>query len=84
MILNIKMLILCVLQGGLFLWEQYQDQTHRLYHAHRTYAGSALLILRMVLAGLFGWNLYATVSSERSIMKREFYISFTKVSLYLV
>lgn len=70
--------VLAVVQGGLFLWEQYQDQTHRLYHAHRTYAGFALLVLRMVLAGLFGWNLYSTVSMERSIMKREFYISFTK------
>ncbi|KAL4220402.1 hypothetical protein ACF0H5_020805 [Mactra antiquata] len=70
--------VLAVVQGGLFLWEQYQDQTHRLYHAHRTYAGFALLILRIVLAGLFGWNLYVTVSVERSIMKREFYISFTK------
>ncbi|XP_052218622.1 integral membrane protein GPR180-like isoform X2 [Dreissena polymorpha] len=70
--------ILAVIQGSLFLWEQYQDQTHRLYHAHRTLAGSALLVLRIVLAGLFGWNLYTTVSSERSIMKREFYVSFTK------
>ena len=66
-------------QGALFLWEQYQDQTHRLYHAHRSYAGVALVILRVVLAALFAWNLYATVSTERSIMKREFYISFTKV-----
>ncbi|XP_045199327.2 integral membrane protein GPR180-like [Mercenaria mercenaria] len=70
--------VLAVVQGGLFLWEQYQDQTHRLYHAHRTYAGFALLVLRMVLAGLFGWNLWITVSVEKSIMKREFYISFTK------
>lgn len=70
--------ILALVQGALFLWEQYQDQTHRLYHAHRTYAGFALLILRIVLAGLFGWNLWVTVSVERSIMKREFYISFTK------
>lgn len=70
--------VLALVQGSLFLWEQYQDQTHKLYHAHRTYAGFALLILRIMLAGLFGWNLYSTVSSERSIMKREFYMSFTK------
>lgn len=70
--------LLAVLQGALFLWEQYQDQTHRLYHAHRSYAGIALVILRVVLAALFAWNLYATVSTERSAMKREFYISFTK------
>ncbi|XP_052783985.1 integral membrane protein GPR180-like [Mya arenaria] len=70
--------VLAIIQGGLFLYEQYQDQTNRLYHAHRTLAGSALLVLRVVLAVLFGWNLYTTVSLERSIMKREFYLSFTK------
>ncbi|WAR27451.1 GP180-like protein [Mya arenaria] len=56
----------CYLNGGLFLYEQYQDQTNRLYHAHRTLAGSALLVLRVVLAVLFGWNLYTTVSLERN------------------
>ncbi|KAK3583692.1 hypothetical protein CHS0354_021442 [Potamilus streckersoni] len=69
--------VLGVLQGLLFLWEQYQDQSHRLYHAHRTTAGQCLVILRIALATLFAWNLYLVVSAERSMMKKEFYISFT-------
>ncbi|KAJ8310263.1 hypothetical protein KUTeg_012128 [Tegillarca granosa] len=62
----------------LFVWEQIQDDDHRMYHAHRSYAGIALVLLRIMLAALFAWNLNVTVSSERSALRREFYKSFTK------
>ena len=50
-----------------------------MYHAHRSYAGLALVVLRILLAALFAWNLNLTVSAERSALRREFYKSFTKV-----
>ncbi|OPL20725.1 hypothetical protein AM593_02399, partial [Mytilus galloprovincialis] len=49
-----------------------------MYHAHRSYAGLALVVLRILLAALFAWNLNVTVSAERSALRREFYKSFTK------
>ena len=63
----------------LFVWEQIQDSDHRMYHAHRSFAGLGLVVLRILLAALFAWNLNVTVSSERSALRREFYKSFTKV-----
>lgn len=68
-------------QAILFVWEQIEDTDHRMYHAHRSYAGLALVVLRILLAALFAWNLNVTVSAERSALRREFYKSFTKVSL---
>lgn len=73
--------ILCILQSILFLWEQYQDKEHRMYYAHRTYAGLALVGLRILMAGVFAWNLRKTVNAERSALKREFYITFTKLCM---
>ncbi|XP_064614818.1 integral membrane protein GPR180-like [Liolophura sinensis] len=70
--------VLAVIQGFLFLWEQYQDREHRLYHAHRSHAGAALVVLRILLASLFAWNLYTTVAKQRSALKKDFYSSFTK------
>lgn len=67
-----------ILQAVLFVWEQVQDSDHRMYHAHRSFAGVALVVLRILLAALFAWNLNVTVSSERSALRREFYKSFTK------
>ncbi|XP_046567618.1 integral membrane protein GPR180-like [Haliotis rubra] len=67
--------------GGLFLWEQYNDSYTRTYHAHRSRAGTALVVLRILLAGMFGWNLYTTIKAERSSLKREFYSSFTKACM---
>lgn len=65
-------------QAVLFVWEQIQDSDHRMYHAHRSFAGVALVVLRILLAALFAWNLNVIVSSERSALRREFYKSFTK------
>ncbi|XP_063430310.1 integral membrane protein GPR180-like isoform X1 [Mytilus trossulus] len=70
--------VLAVIQAILFIWEQIEDTDHRMYHAHRSYAGLALVVLRILLAALFAWNLNVTVSAERSALRREFYKSFTK------
>lgn len=65
------------------MWEQIQDSDHRMYHAHRSFAGVALVVLRILLAALFAWNLNVIVSSERSALRREFYKSFTKVCSFI-
>lgn len=70
-------------QAVLFVWEQIQDSDHRMYHAHRSFAGVALVVLRILLAALFAWNLNVIVSSERSALRREFYKSFTKVCSFI-
>lgn len=71
-------------QAVLFVWEQIQDSDHRMYHAHRSFAGVALVVLRILLAALFAWNLNVIVSSERSALRREFYKSFTKVCSFML
>ncbi|ESP04844.1 hypothetical protein LOTGIDRAFT_109564, partial [Lottia gigantea] len=73
--------VLGILQGILFLSEQYQDRGHRMFHAHRSYAGIALVVLRILLAALFAWNLHTTISAERSSLKRGFYGTFTKLCM---
>ena len=50
-----------------------------MYHAHRSYAGVCLVLVRIVLAGVFAGHLYRTVRKERSTLKKEFYSSFNKV-----
>ncbi|KAK3095709.1 hypothetical protein FSP39_017906, partial [Pinctada imbricata] len=70
--------VLGITQAVLFIWEQIEDNDHRMYHAHRSYGGLALVVLRILLAAMFAWNLNITVSSERSILRKEFYKSFTK------
>ena len=46
--------------------------------------GVALVLLRILLAGLLAWNLQATIKAERSGLKREFYTNFMKVRRYRV
>ncbi|KAL5004425.1 hypothetical protein ScPMuIL_017881 [Solemya velum] len=70
-----------VLQGLLFIWEQYEERDRQIYHAQRSYSRIILVSLRIVLASVFGWNLYSVVSAQRSAMKRDFYTSFTKSCL---
>ena len=67
------------MQGLLFLWEQYEGQDNRLYYAHRSMLGVALVLLRISLAALLAWNLHSTIRAERSALKREFYANFMKV-----
>ena len=71
-------------QALLFVWEQHEQHEHRTYHAHRSISGVALALVRILLAAIFALNLYTTVSRERSTLKRNFYVSFTKVSPWLI
>ena len=71
--------MLLFLQGVLFLWEQYEEREHRMYHAHRSWAGLILVLTRIAMAALFSLNLQFVVNKERSALKRDFYNSFTKV-----
>ncbi|XP_050407787.1 integral membrane protein GPR180 [Patella vulgata] len=73
--------VLGILQGFLFLSEQYEDRGHRMFHAHRSYAGISLVVLRILLAALFAWNLHSTIAAERSSLKRGFYGTFTKLCM---
>ncbi|XP_059169673.1 integral membrane protein GPR180-like [Physella acuta] len=73
--------VLGLMQGLLFMWEQSQDQSKRMYHAQRSYPGIALVILRILLAGVFAFKLRRLIASERSHLKRKFYSSFTKMCM---
>lgn len=75
--------VLCLIQGVLLLWEQYSevDSDHHSYHAQRSLAGVLLLVLRVGLALVLASVLYQIISTERSTLKRDFYLSFAKVSI---
>ncbi|XP_013382788.1 integral membrane protein GPR180 [Lingula anatina] len=73
--------VLGTVQGLLFIWEQYQEHEHRLYHAHRSLAGATLVTLRILLAAIFASHLHSTVRHERSTMKKQFYTAFAKSCL---
>lgn len=65
-------------QGALLLWEQYEETEHHSYHAQRSVAGLLLLALRVSLALLLASVLHQIISSERSALKRDFYLGFAK------
>uniref|UniRef100_A0A3B5N172 Uncharacterized protein n=1 Tax=Xiphophorus couchianus TaxID=32473 RepID=A0A3B5N172_9TELE len=69
-----------VTQGVLLLWEQYSESEseHHSYHAQRSLAGLLLLALRVALSLLLASVLYQIVSTERSTLKRDFYLCFAK------
>ncbi|XP_029520386.1 integral membrane protein GPR180 isoform X1 [Oncorhynchus nerka] len=67
-----------VTQGVLLLWEQYEETEHHSYHAQRSIAGLLLISLRIILALLLASVLYTIISTERSALKRDFYLSFAK------
>ncbi|XP_063160724.1 integral membrane protein GPR180 isoform X1 [Candoia aspera] len=67
-----------VTQSVLLIWEQLEDTNHHSYHSHQSLAGGLLLGLRICLAVLLGCGLYQIIRIERSTLKREFYITFTK------
>ncbi|CAG5120815.1 unnamed protein product [Candidula unifasciata] len=73
--------LLGVVQALLFMWEQRQDQSLRLYYARRSYAGISLVVLQILLAAMFAFKLKELISSERSTLKRQFYSSFTKLCM---
>lgn len=66
-------------QGILLIWEQFEDTEHHSFHAQRSVPGLLLLLLRVVLALLLASILYQIISSERSALKRDFYLRFAKV-----
>ncbi|XP_007888984.1 integral membrane protein GPR180 isoform X2 [Callorhinchus milii] len=67
-----------IAQGILLLWEQIEDTDHHSYHAHRSVAALLLIGLRVSLALLLASGLYQIITMERSALKRDFYVSFTK------
>ncbi|XP_072250344.1 integral membrane protein GPR180 [Leuresthes tenuis] len=69
-----------IVQGVLLLWEQYSESEseHHSYHAQRSLAGLLLIALRVGLALLLASILYQIISTERSTLKRDFYLSFAK------
>uniref|UniRef100_A0A665W7E8 G protein-coupled receptor 180 n=2 Tax=Echeneis naucrates TaxID=173247 RepID=A0A665W7E8_ECHNA len=69
-----------VTQGVLLLWEQYSESEseHHSYHVQQSLAGILLIVLRVGLALLLASVLYQIISTERSTLKRDFYLSFAK------
>ncbi|KAK9523982.1 hypothetical protein VZT92_017854 [Zoarces viviparus] len=69
-----------VVQGALLLWEQYSESEsqHHSYHVQQSVAGLLLIALRVGLALLLASVLYQIISTERSTLKRDFYLCFAK------
>ncbi|KAM4601598.1 integral membrane protein GPR180 [Polymixia lowei] len=69
-----------ITQAALLLWEQYSDSEteHHSYHAQQSLPGVLLIVLRVGLALLLASVLYQIISTERSALKRDFYLSFAK------
>ncbi|XP_069567934.1 integral membrane protein GPR180 isoform X2 [Brachyistius frenatus] len=69
-----------ITQGALLLWEQYSESEgeHHSYHAQLSLAGLLLMALRVSLALLLASVLYQITSTERSTLKRDFYLTFAK------
>ncbi|XP_077200005.1 integral membrane protein GPR180 [Paroedura picta] len=70
--------VVVAMQCFLLIWEQFEDTNHHSYHSHRSIAGGLLIGLRICLALSLGGGLYQIIRTERSTLKREFYITFTK------
>lgn len=73
----------CFLQSILLLWEQFEDTSPHSHHSHHNLAGILLIVLRICLALSLGCGLYQIITVERSTLKREFYITFAKVWVWL-
>ena len=65
----------------LVLWEQSFDESHYTYHVHESLPGLLLVVLRIALVVLFGYNLTHTMSRERSLLRKDFFQSFAVVSV---
>ncbi|XP_072114842.1 integral membrane protein GPR180 isoform X1 [Mobula birostris] len=75
---NIIAIATVITQGILLLWEQFEDIDHHSYHAYNGMAGLLLIVLRVCLALLLTSSLYQIITLERSVLKRDFYITFAK------
>ncbi|KAJ6660874.1 hypothetical protein lerEdw1_017031, partial [Lerista edwardsae] len=71
--------VVVVTQSILLIWEQFEDTNHHSYHSHQSLAGGLLIGSRICLALSLGCGLYQIIRIERSTLKREFYITFTKI-----
>ncbi|TNN70273.1 Integral membrane protein GPR180 [Liparis tanakae] len=69
-----------VVQAALLLWEQYSESEsqHHSHHAQQSLPGLLLIALKVGLALLLASVLYQIVSTERSTLKRDFYLCFAK------
>ncbi|XP_072883273.1 integral membrane protein GPR180 isoform X2 [Hemitrygon akajei] len=81
---NIIAIATVITQGVLLLWEQFEDIDHHSYHAYNGMAGLLLIVLRVCLALLLTSSLYQIITSERSVLKRDFYITFAKIIVIAV
>ncbi|XP_037121153.1 integral membrane protein GPR180 [Syngnathus acus] len=68
-----------LVQGALLLWERY-SASERQHHSQRNLASILLIALRVTLALLLASILYQIISTERSTLKRDFYLCFAKGS----
>ena len=66
-------------QVFLVVWEQSYDESHYTYHPHENLPGYLLVALRVGLAVLFGYNLHHRVQTEKSLLRKNFYRSFSIV-----
>ncbi|XP_071491168.1 integral membrane protein GPR180-like [Diadema antillarum] len=73
--------VIASVQCVLILWEQFLYTQHSAYHSHQSILGVVTIMCRVSLAILFAHNLHKVVSREKSIVRREFYGNFAKLSL---
>ncbi|XP_057685062.1 integral membrane protein GPR180 isoform X2 [Corythoichthys intestinalis] len=66
-----------VVQGVLLLWEHYSVSESQ-HNSCQSLAGILLIVLRVMLAILLASVLYQIISTERSTLKRDFYLCFAK------
>ncbi|XP_060888299.1 integral membrane protein GPR180 [Labrus mixtus] len=69
-----------ITQGVLLLWQQFSDShsDHHSFHSERSLAFLLLIALRLIVTLLLASVLYQITSTERSTLRRDFYLSFTK------
>ncbi|XP_003727917.2 integral membrane protein GPR180 [Strongylocentrotus purpuratus] len=68
------------LQCFSILLEQFLFTQHSAYHSHQSVLGVVTMLGRVCLALIFAHNLHQVVSKEKSIVRREFYTNFAKMS----
>lgn len=69
-----------ITQGVLLLWEQFSGRhsEHHSFHSEQSLATLLLIALRLIVTLLLAAVLYQIISTERSALRRDFYLGFTK------
>uniref|UniRef100_A0A8C7Y743 G protein-coupled receptor 180 n=1 Tax=Oryzias sinensis TaxID=183150 RepID=A0A8C7Y743_9TELE len=69
-----------IAQGVLLLWEQFSEAAPERHgsHGQQSWASVLLVVLRVGLAVLLASVLFWIISTERSALKRDFYLSFSR------